>query len=137
MKPFYFYIALMLCIAMLSIPSGSQAFRCGDEIISSGDNMGRVLFRCGEPEYITGKKKEVRGSFGSASKHRGSISYSRGGYQEEEIKTEIWHYNCGANDFVYALTFKDDILVKEEEITRGYGENKCISRQERIKRGIE
>jgi hypothetical protein len=86
-----------------------------------------VLYKCGEPEYITGKKKEVKGTFASGTEYKRSTSYTTGGYQQEEIKTEIWHYNCGDNDFVYALTFEDNVLVKEDTPTRGYGKSKCIS----------
>lgn len=134
MKPIYFSIALMLCVAMLSIPSSSLAFRCGDEIVSCGESTGAVLYKCGEPEYITGKKKEVKGTFASGTEYKRSTSYTTGGYQQEEIKTETWHYNCGDNDFVYALTFEDNVLVKEDTPTRGYGKSKCISVKERSKK---
>jgi hypothetical protein len=132
MKPVYFSIVPMLCIAMLlSIPSDSLAFRCGEEIVTRGESTAAVLYKCGEPEYITGKKKETKGTFASGTEYKRSTSYTTGGYQQEETTTEIWHYNCGENDFVYALTFEDGVFVKEETPTRGYGRNKCISVKER------
>lgn len=133
-KPIYFLVLSVLCLVMLSAPSSSLAFRCGEEIVTRGESMAAVLYKCGEPEYITGKKKKIKGTYASGSEYQRSTLYSTGGYQQEEIKTEIWHYNCGDNDFVYALTFEDDVLVKEETPTRGYGKNKCISGKERQKK---
>jgi hypothetical protein len=130
-KRIYFLIIPMLFIVILSIPSSSLAFRCGEKIITRGDSTATVLYRCGEPEYITGKKEKVKGTFASGTEHKKSTSYTTGTYQQEEIKTEIWHYNCGDSDFVYALTFEDNVLVKEETTTRGYGKSKCISAKDR------
>jgi hypothetical protein len=132
-KRIHFLIIPMFCIAMLSMPSISLAFRCGEEIVARGDSTATVLYRCGEPEYITGRNKEVKGTFASRTEHKRSTSYTTGGYQQKEIKTEIWHYNCGDNDFVYALTFEDNVLIKEETPTRGYGKNNCLSVKERSK----
>ena len=132
-KPIYFLIFSVLCLAMLSIPSVSLAFRCGEEIVTRGESTAAVLYKCGEPEYITGKKKETKGTFASGTEYKRSTSYTTGGYQQEETTTEIWHYNCGENDFVYALTFEDGVFVKEETPTRGYGKSKCISVKERTR----
>ena len=133
MKLFYWSIVTLLCIGMLSIPSSSLGFRCGEEIVTRGESMAAVLYKCGEPEYITGKKKETKGTFASGTEYKRSTSYTTGGYQQEETTTEIWHYNCGENDFVYALTFEDGVFVKEETPTRGYGKSKCISVKERTR----
>lgn len=130
-KPIYFPVFAAFCLAMLSMPSGSLAFRCGEEVVARGASTAEVLYKCGEPEYITGKKKEVKGTFASGTEFKQSTTYTTGGYRQEEIKTEIWHYNCGDNDFVYALTFEDGIFVKEETPTRGYGKSKCISAREK------
>ena len=58
-KPIYFPVFAAFCLAMLSIPSGSLAFRCGEEVVARGASTAEVLYKCGEPEYITGKKKEI------------------------------------------------------------------------------
>ncbi len=143
MKPIYFSIVPMLFIAMLSIPSGSQAFRCGDEIISCGDSAGKVLARCGSPEYTTKDPAKIKGGFSSGSVHRSKTSqsgsnyytkgrsYTSGYYAEEETKVEHWFYNCGDNDFVYDLTFENDVLISEDSSTRGYGPSQCLSVAER------
>ena len=61
-KPIYFLVFAAFCLAMLSIPSGSLAFRCGEEVVARGASTAEVLYKCGEPEYITGKKKEIKGT---------------------------------------------------------------------------
>ncbi len=66
-KPIYFLVFATFCLAMLSIPSSSLAFRCGEEIVTRGESTAAVLYKCGEPEYITGKKKEVKGTFASGT----------------------------------------------------------------------
>ena len=78
MKPIYFSIAMMLCVATLSIPSSGLAFRCGEEIVTRGESMAAVLYKCGEPEYITGKKKETKGTFASGTEYKRSTSYTTG-----------------------------------------------------------
>jgi len=37
-------------------------------------------------------------------------------------KVEVWYYNCGDNDFIYTLTFEDNILTGENTEGR-VGEN--------------
>jgi len=52
MKPVYFSIVLMLCVAMLSIPSSSIAFLCGEVIVTCGESTAAVLYKCGENDFV-------------------------------------------------------------------------------------
>lgn len=41
---------------------------------------------------------------------------------------EIWYYNCGDNDYIYALTFEDGILTKETTEGSGVGNSYCLGK---------
>jgi hypothetical protein len=41
---------------------------------------------------------------------------------------EIWYYNCGDNDYIYALTFEDGVLTKETTEGGGVGKSYCLGR---------
>jgi len=144
-KPISCLISFGLCFTILLLPSSSESFRCGSEIVSRGDSTGNVLARCGSPEYKTSEPTKKTGEFSSDSVHRlkttqrGSNyytkgrSYTSGYYEEEETKVEHWFYNCGDHDFVYDLEFKNNILISEKTTTRGYGPSQCLSVAERMK----
>jgi hypothetical protein len=95
------------------------AFRCGSGLVSSGDTKTQVLITCGKP---TSKEKscENRQQYTTTDKY-GNIRKSR----KCGKKLEIWRYNCGDMDFIYALTFENDILKKETTEGRGKGRSDC------------
>ena len=89
---------LVVCsIALFFATANCWAFRCGSGIVSSGDTKTQVLVTCGKP---TSKEKLSK-------------------------KVHIWHYNCGNGDFIYALTFENNILKNETTEGRGKGKSKC------------
>jgi hypothetical protein len=81
----------------------ADTFRCPDgDITSTGDNIGEVAIKCGQPTYKT---------------HRVVESGSYKGFTTIEI--DEWTYNMGPRDFVYTLKFHNGIL---SSITSGnYG----------------
>lgn len=93
---------LILLIFLLCAPA--YAFRCGNDIIGRWDSKNKVLNSCGKPSSISYTKVN----------DNGVIKYG-----------ETWLYNCGDNDFIYAVTFIDDKVFKEEPSGRGNGESKC------------
>lgn len=97
--------SIIIFIAAFSIlflfTTSGFAFRCGNDMVSEGDSKTRVQLTCGKP---TGKIKQSR-------KYRKNI--------------EVWHYNCGKDDFIYKLTFENGTLINETTEGRGKGKSEC------------
>lgn len=98
-------LAGLLWSLLASAPPAARAddtFRCGSEIVNAGDTSGKVYMRCGAPTW-----KEP-------------VGYMRG-YQE----SQLWYYNCGANDYLYVLHFVGGRLQYIESQGYGTGESDC------------
>jgi hypothetical protein len=95
------------------------AFRCGSGLIGDGDSKTKVLVTCGKP---TSKEKscENRQQYTTTDKYGKIKKFRKCGK-----KVEIWHYNCGDGDFIYALTFDNGILKNETNEGRGKGKSDC------------
>jgi len=110
MKPFIKKVLWMIPIAIaMGFPGADgHAFKCGDEMISTGDSRAGVLMKCGKPNHTDkyGAKKSKRGSQG----------------------IEKWYYNCGKGDFIYVLTFENGVLKNEETEGRGSGKSNCLGK---------
>lgn len=85
------------------------AFRCGLGLVTSGDTKNKVLMTCGKPSS-TGKK---------------CIETWTAKKKKCDKKVELWYYNCGDNDFIYVLTFENNILTSENTEGRGRGKSDC------------
>ncbi|MBN1470826.1 MAG: DUF2845 domain-containing protein [Syntrophaceae bacterium] len=103
-------IIFMASILFLSFSVGQAlAFRCGNGLVSTGNTKNQVMMTCGKPsstekkciETWTTKKKKC------------------------DKKVEVWYYNCGDGDFVYALTFENNTLIAENTEGRGKGKSEC------------
>jgi hypothetical protein len=106
MKKILWSLPIMMAIALTS--GDAFAFRCGDEMISTGDSRAGVLMKCGKPNHTDkfSAKKSKRGGQG----------------------IEKWYYNCGNGDFVYVLTFENGVLKNEETEGRGTGKSNCLGK---------
>ncbi len=89
--------------------SNALAFRCGANLVSSGDTKNQVLMTCGKP---SSKEKKCEETWTTKKK-------------KCDKKVEVWYYNCGAGDFIYALTFEGNILSGEYTEGRGNGKSEC------------
>ena len=86
-----------------SLPvSADDTFRCGSDLVSVGDTSGKVLLVCGKPSWSE------------------SVGYSDG-----LRNVQIWYYNCGRDDFLYALHFVGGRLRRIESQGYGKGESDC------------
>lgn len=103
-------IIFLASIFFLSFSAGETlAFRCGLGLVTTGDTKNKVLMTCGKPsstekkciETWTTKKKKC------------------------DKKVEVWYYNCGDSDFIYALTFENNTLTSEDTEGRGKGKSEC------------
>ena len=108
-------IIFFAAILFLSFSTGKAwAFRCGSGMVSSGDSKTQVLVTCGKP---TSKEKSCENRQYTATNNRNSRKCGK--------KLEIWYYNCGEGDFIYALTFENNILTDENTGGRGKGKSNC------------
>jgi hypothetical protein len=106
----------------------AHAFRCGDEIVGTGDSRGKVLIKCGKPTYKeqVGVKKSTRTK---GQKHGAADNQVVYDTKHSTTKgVEKWSYNCGKDDFIYVLTFEGGVVVKEDTDGRGRGASECLGR---------
>lgn len=109
-----------LCLTvLLFFATECFAFRCGSGLVSSGDTKTSVMVTCGKPT-----SKET-----SCANRRASTTTDKNGKIKKtkkcDKKVEMWHYNCGDNDFIYALTFENGKLTSETTEGRGKGKSAC------------
>lgn len=107
-----FVILLFFCLDAL-------AFRCGSGLVTSGDTKVQVSVTCGNP---TSREKTCQDHQSTAKRDKnGKIIKSK----KCASKQEVWYYNCGDNDYIYALAFEGNKLVKESTEGRGNGKSDC------------
>jgi len=95
------------------------AFRCGSGLVSSGDTKTQVLSTCGKP--ISKEKSCSNRRISTTTDKYGKIKKTK----KCGNKAEVWHYNCGDDDFIYALTFENGKLTNESTKGRGKGKSAC------------
>lgn len=98
-------LLLLLSFPMITISSfEALAFRCGQDIISRWDTGASAQIKCGPPIQT-----------GSATENiDGNIRY-----------VEKQFYNCGENDFIYAISIYNGIIIKIDSVERGKGKGQC------------
>lgn len=99
-------ILLVGLVLVFMLGANAFAFRCGNDLATSGDTRMKVLSTCGKPTH---KEKSCEGR--TSKKCANPV--------------EIWYYNCGDHDYIYALTFENGILKKESTQGQGKGKSDC------------
>ncbi len=114
-------ISSLCLIILLFFAVECFAFRCGSGLVSSGDTETQVLVTCGKP---TSKKStcENRKVTTTTDKY-GNVKKIKGKKCSKKVKA--WYYNCGDDDFIYALTFENGKLTNETTEGRGKGKSHC------------
>jgi len=102
---FTLFVLLVISFIFLNM-TNSHAFRCGGEPVGIYDSANDVLSRCGQPSRK---------------------GYTRVNFKGQIINAETWFYNCGDNDFIYAVIIVDNKVFREEATERGSGESECDS----------
>ncbi len=110
------------CVMIFFFCSDALAFRCGNGLVTSGDTKMQVLVTCGKP---TSKEKVCEDP---QTTIRTDIKGRKIKSKRCSNKVEVWHYNSGENDFIYALTFDDGILKKETTEGQGKGKSDCLGK---------
>lgn len=121
-------ILFVVSVCCLSLAINGYAFRCGDEIVGTGDSKAKVLIKCGKPtvkEKVGVKKStHAKGQKRAAADDK-SVHNTR---QSSTKNVEKWSYNCGKDDFIYVLTFEGGVVVKEDTDGRGRGASQCFGK---------
>jgi len=113
--------SLCLCI-LCFLTVDCFAFRCGSGLVTSGDTKTQVTVTCGKP---TSKEKACEGRQTSARTDKNGKTIKS---KKCAHKVDIWYYNCGDNDYIYALTFENGKLTKESNEGRGKGKSDCLGK---------
>ena len=100
----------------------SFAFRCGSGLISTGDSKTRVLVTCGQPTSKSTSCTNPQES--TTTTKKGKIKKTK----KCGTKADVWHYNCGNDDFIYVLTFENGKLTNETTDGRGKGKSDCLGK---------
>jgi hypothetical protein len=115
-------ISALCFIVSCFFAAESFAFRCGSGLVSSGDSKTRVLVTCGQP---TSKGTSCVNS------HESTTTTKKGKIKKTKkcgTKADVWHYNCGSDDFIYVLTFENGKLANEATDGRGRGKSDCLGK---------
>ena len=113
----------VLCLFLLcfTVVEG-LAFRCGSDLVTSGDTKMQVSTTCGKPTF---KETTCEGRHSTTNvDQNGKVKKLKKCAQ----KVEIWYYNCGDGDYIYALTFENGILKKESTEGKGKGKSACLGK---------
>jgi hypothetical protein len=112
----------------LFIVFDAHAFRCGDEIVGTGDSRAKVLIKCGKPTHKekVGVKKSTRTKGQKRVAEDKQVVYDTRPATAKSV--EKWSYNCGKDDFIYVLTFEGGVVVNEDTDGRGRGPSECMGK---------
>lgn len=125
------FIGLLLICAAES----ALALRCGHKLVTEGNYIEEVRFRCGDPlvtdtytifreQHIlyTGHNRLIENRHSHFVNQADSVAIIQGGHIE--IFVEEWVYNFGPHRLMRRLHFENGILRDIESIGRGYLTNK-------------
>lgn len=91
----------------------AEAFRCGNRIVSEGDDISRIHHICGEPHAIQHwTEVRLRPVYG--------YHYRRISHVPVEIQVEEWTYNRGSRRFMRRLRFENGRLVEIRQLSYGH-----------------
>ncbi len=84
-------LALFLLMCASTVARADDTFRCGDNLVSVGENQQAVLAKCGPPS--SAERKPVRWRAARAG-----------------CVIESWTYDRGSKELVRVLSFEDGLL---------------------------
>jgi hypothetical protein len=118
-------IGILLFLLTCFSFGSAYAFRCGPNVVVTGDTTVEVVIKCGEPttkevNRIETNKRQT-GEWKPSRRYSGEVTYF----------IETWTYNCGPHKFIKILTFRGGIL-KDIKLGRyGSGESDCLGAKRR------
>lgn len=104
----------LVAIPILSLAAApATALRCGNRVVSEGDNTLKLIEYCGQPVA----KEQFESSIPYEAYDRLNDRYYTG-YRSETY--EVWTYNFGPNRLMQRITVKEGIIEEIENAGRGY-----------------
>ena len=94
----------------------TDSIRCGNQLVSVGDNRALVRHKCGEPADVSHSFITER----VTNRQFRRIRYPNEVEFEISVEAELWLYNFGSNRFMHRLRFIDGRLDCIETLGYGY-----------------
>src|SRR3569833_478430 len=107
--------ATLLALLPGGAAASSESMKCGNRLVSIGDNKAEVFIKCGAPVWQDDWADEL-------IEHRGDL-----GERFVTTERERWIYNFGANSFLRFLLFENGRLVESATGERGYDERRSAA----------
>ena len=119
MKKIYILLIAFLFLSMVSYAESTDACRCGNKLVSTGDTKSEVLADCGPPAWAEARTEE------RIERIHGDDYYDRGVlrepvYSKVHVNVDEWFYNFGPTQFMQIFKFENGILVSIENGNYGY-----------------
>ena len=116
MKKTSFLAVLVPTLLLLSSNgTASDSVRCRDGIVSTGDSMGDVLDRCGEPDGCGG-------TVGGSGIRGGRLARKYRDHPDDKpMGVEWWNYNFGPGRFTVTIKFNRGFVSNVYQKRRGTG----------------
>src|SRR3569832_2795699 len=107
--------ATLLALLHGGAAASSESMKCGNRLVSIGDNKAEVFIKCGAPGWQDDWADDL-------IEHRGDLG-------EHFVTTERvrWIYIFGANSFLRFLLFENGRLVEIATGERGYDERRSAA----------
>jgi hypothetical protein len=118
-------VFFILFFILYSSGNAFAAFKCGQVLITRGDDKMEVLLKCGEPSFSEMTSLESGRRYGEDLRF-GSNS------RRTTYFVEKWYYNCGPHEFIRILTFRNGRVRNIEAGYYGSGESDCRGANNRI-----
>lgn len=117
-------VAILLCHSLTL----ADSFRCGNEIVHTGDSALTVIMKCGKPEFRETESTSISGSGRTnfeVTRRRGRpMVTARSRRSATCSDVEKWLYCIkdsgyyGGHTYCYELTFKEGKLTEIERLDR-------------------
>jgi hypothetical protein len=119
MKKIYVLLIFFLSLSMVPCAAPTDACRCGNKLVSTGDTKAEVLSKCGPPAFSEQRTEE------RVERIHGESHYNQGELREPivgkvEVNIDEWYYNFGPTRFIQIFRFENGKLVTIENGNYGY-----------------
>ncbi len=119
MKKLCVLLIVFLLLSIVPYAEATDACRCGNKLVSTGDTKSEVLAHCGPPAWAEERTEE------RVERMNGGDYYDRGVLREPvygkvQVNVDEWFYNFGPTQFRQIFKFENGRLVSIENGDYGY-----------------
>lgn len=102
------HFSLAIIILSLLTMQNAFAFRCGNDLVVTGDSKLSVANKCGQPDWVDRWSEEV-------------IDFPDTDFERRAVRiNERWLYNPGPRQFIRIITFNGSTVSAIETAGRGF-----------------